>query len=645
MNEASRYCTFMIRRICTVVVLAVLSLQFSNAQEVRNLDGFGNNLSNPELGAAGSYLNAVTSSGFSDGIGAPGGVNRENPRIISNILFKQDDLYNDSKLLSDFNWVFGQFIDHDLTLVENADFTNPSEALVIIPPADDEFFSPGDKIFMMRSKYADGTGTSTENPRRYTNEITSFIDGSAVYGSDEASASWLRTFKDGKLKTSVGNLLPWNTVNGEFTGQIDPSAPHMEDGTHSNDRLFVAGDIRANENPLLIAIHTIFVREHNRNCSLIKSKNPTWDDEQIYQHAKRITSGLIQSIVYNEWLPSQGLEVPAYQGYNEALDPSISNVFSAAAFRMGHTLINSNIIRMQNDGSTGNGHITLRDAFFNPHAVVKSGGIDPFLKGMGTQVQQELDCKIIDDVRNFLFGAPGEGGLDLAAININRGRERGIPDYNTLREDFGLPRVATFTDICSDPEVSNRLESIYGSVDNLDAWVGMLAEDHMKNALYGELSMTIIERQFRLIRDGDRFYFMNDPALSAQEKQEISNTIFHDIIMRNTNISLMQDNVFMAMEHENIPNGPKIAGKVINAAIYPNPVDNTSKIKVNLKEASEVTVSMYDNMGNILRRESMYLEGGDTFINTYYFVGLPKGTYHIKVENDLGIFTLLRAIL
>lgn len=641
MMQNERY-TFL--PISLVLCCLVLSLGLS-AQDVRSIDGFGNNQSNPELGTAGALLRTLTTIDFDDGYSTPAGRERENPRVISNYLFEQTEVISDARTLSDYNWVFGQFIDHDLSLVENADPSNSEEVLVIIPPVDDKFFSPDEGIFMMRSKVADGTGLSADNPRKFVNEISSFLDGSGIYGSDEERAIWLRSFVDGKLKVSANNLLPWNTSTGEFNSPIDNNAPHMADDTGSNPKLFVAGDVRANENPMLIAIHTLFVREHNRNCDIIKEANPAWTDEEIYQHARRLTVGALQAIVYNEWLPAQGIKVPDYQGYNEALDPTISNVFSAAAFRMGHTLINSNIIRMDNEGLAVGGSITLKDAFFNPTAINLSGGIDPFLKGMATQVQQELDCKIIDDVRNFLFGAPGEGGLDLAAININRGRERGLPDYNRMRIDFGLPEVKTFEDICSQTEVTDRMKEIYGSVDNIDPWVGMLAEDHMTDAIYGELSMTVIERQFRLMRDGDRFYYENDPVLSIEEKNQISNTIFHDLIARNTDIILMQDNVFTAMPHESIPNGPDLPRLQLSAAIFPNPVSEDSRLKVYTERAGEMDIAVYDNFGRLIREDAFTAIQGDNIIPADYFNGLSKGAYNIKIENDLGIFTVVRVIL
>ena len=147
--------------------------------------------------------------------------------------------------------------------------------------------------------------------------------------------------------------------------------------------------------------------------------SPSWTDQQLFQTARRQVSAMIQAVVYEEWLPSLGVDLPVYQGYDANINPSISNVFSAAAFRYGHTTINSTIVRMSNDGTImEEGNTLLKEIFFNPMTLMEAGGMEALMKGMSTQVQQELDCKIIDDLRNFLFGPPGAGGLDLAAINI-----------------------------------------------------------------------------------------------------------------------------------------------------------------------------------------------------------------------------------
>ena len=543
------------QRILLLIFGLFLFTNVLSAQEYRTFDGSGNNLQNTDWGATHTQLKRATSIAYGDGISTPGGTTRPNPRIISNGLFAQDSLVNDPLNLSDFIWVFGQFIDHDISLTHDS----PEQAFINVP-AGDPWFDPFGQgtalIFMSRSEPMDGTGTSVNNPREHGNEITAWLDASNVYGSDTSRANWLRTFQDGKMKLSTAGLLPFNTFTGNYADPVDYNSPGMDDAVGISNYHFVAGDVRANENPLLAAFHTLFVREHNRLCDTLLIQNPSWTDEQLYQHARKIVGGQIQNIVYTEWLPAMGVDLPVYSAYDPTVDPRIMNVFSAAAFRMGHTLLNSTVFRLDNDGNEiAAGNLQLQEAFFNPLSMIWSGGgIDPLFKGMGTQISQDLDCKVIDDVRNFLFGPPGAGGLDLASININRGRERGLPDFNTIRSDFGMTPYANFYELNPDSAVANSLQQLYGDINEVDAWVGMLAEGHMPDALFGETIMEIMKIQFGALRNGDRFYFENDADLSTAEIEEIKNTNLHDIIMRNTNITLMQQNVFEAMPHNQICN-------------------------------------------------------------------------------------------
>ncbi len=528
----------------------------ANAQIARTIDGTGNNLSNPTWGSAGEQLTRICSVNYADSISSPGGVDRPNPRIISNLLFAQDTLFQDPLSLSDFVWVFGQFIDHDIVSV-SSDPTEPAGIPVNFP---DEHFNPGGvfpnvEIHMSRTLEASGTGTATNNPRQHANNITGWIDGSSVYGSDTDRADYLRTFVDGKLKTSVGDLLPYNTTNNEQGAPIDSDAPFMDNENPFNSTLFVAGDSRANEQPLLACFHTLFVREHNRLCEEYKIENPSWTDAQLYDKARRVVGALIQSVVYEQWLPTMGVHLPAYTGYDATVNSNISNEFSAAAFRMGHTLLNSTIRRIDIGGEDIIPAMTLAEAFFNPFDIA-TNGMDPFFRGMAAQIEQDLDGKVVSDVRNFLFGPPGNGGLDLASININRGRERGLPDFNTMRMDSGLPAYNTFQEINSDPTVYTVLESLYTDVNDIDPWVGLLVEDHMPDALFGETIMHIMMEQFAVLRDGDRFYYEVDPVLSQEEKDSIKNTVLSDIIMRNTGVDVMQENVFRAMEFDSICMAP-----------------------------------------------------------------------------------------
>ena len=118
-------------------------------------------------------------------------------------------------------------------------------------------------------------------------------------------------------------------------------------------------------------------------------------------------------------------------------------------------MINGRLVRYEEDGSDWEfGALDLRDGFFNPLIIKDEGGIEPFFRGLAAQEHQMVDPLIMDDIRNFLFGPPGAGGLDLLSVNIARGRERGLPDYNTIREDFQLAPHDDFTSLTSNVELS-----------------------------------------------------------------------------------------------------------------------------------------------------------------------------------------------
>ncbi len=477
--------------------------------EVASLDGTGNNLQNPDWGSVGSLL-----------------------LRLSNALAAQADLRENDRYLTDLVWIWGQFIDHDLDLTAGGTL---GEQANIAVPTGDPYFDPagtGTQIIpFSRSGFDTGTGDSPDNPRQQINEITAFLDGSMIYGADEVRGNALRAFEGGKLKTSDGDLLPFNEAG-------------LPNAGGAGDGLFLAGDIRANENIALTAMHTVWVREHNRLAEEIAADNPGLDDEAIYQQARALVRAELQVITYQEFLPAllgHGA-VQAYQGYDASVNPGIANVFATAAYRLGHSLLSPELLRLNADGSVADeGNIALRNAFFNPGELV-AHGIDSILQGAAAQQAQELDNQIVDDVRNFLFGPPGSGGFDLASLNIQRGRDHGLADYNQVREDFGLARVTHFEQISSDPAVVEALKSVYASVDDIDAWVGALAEDHVPGASVGELMRTIIADQFMRLRDGDRFYYEN--ILEGDLLRKVQQTTLADVIERNTNVAIQQKNAF-----------------------------------------------------------------------------------------------------
>ena len=149
---------------------------------------------------------------------------------------------------------------------------------------------------------------------------------------------------------------------------------------------------------------------------------------------------------------------------------------------------------------------------------------------------------IVDGVRNFLFGPPGAGGFDLASLNIQRGRDHGLADYNATRAAYGLPRATSFDQITSDDEIADALEALYGSVDNVDLWVGALAENHLEGSSVGPLVSAIVSDQFQRIRDGDRFWYQNQ--FTGEQLEDLNELHLSDVIKRNTQITNLQSDVF-----------------------------------------------------------------------------------------------------
>ncbi len=501
-----------------------------------SITGTNNNLSHTQWGSTDEALLRLTTAEYSDGISAPAGDDRPSARVISNALAAQNESVESDRYVTDMLWLWGQFIDHDIDLTGSAD---PVESFNIAVPTGDAYFDPFStgiaEIDLTRSVYDTSTGDSISDPRQQVNLITAYIDGSVIYGSDQARADWLRTFENGMMKTSEGNLLPFNE-DGFANANANPFL--------SDSDLFLAGDVRANENVALTAMHTVWLREHNRQTQQIATLDPTLSDEEIYQRARAIVTAQMQAITFNEFLPALlGYDaIDDYQGYDATINPGIANVFSTALYRLGHSLLSTDLWRLDAEGNViDQGNLSLSAAFFAPNEITENG-IEALLRGASVHTAQSLDNMVVDDVRNFLFGAPGSGGFDLASLNVQRGRDHGLADYNQVRVDLGLEAIRDFGDITSNADLAQTLETVYGSVDNIDVWVGALAEDHVDGASVGELIMTGMVDQFQRIRAGDRFWYENifdDQALMMFNDLSLS-----DVIERNTNIESMPDNVF-----------------------------------------------------------------------------------------------------
>lgn len=512
--------------------------EFPRGFEARSITGWGNNLLRPELGMAETQLLRRSAVAFDFAMSGSMADELPDARTISNLLHRQVEPVLNSAQATDMLWQWGQFLDHDISLTPST--ITSSRASIPIPRGDPAFdpFATGLRIISFdRSVFDPDTGNAPDNPREQMNLITSYIDASNVYGSSNARALALRRYDgSGRLRT---------TSNGLFLPR-NPTGLEIDDGGRPRPGLFLAGDIRVNEQVALIAMHTLFVREHNRLAAEIASDYPELTGQEIFELARKIVGAQMQVITYQEFLPlllGAGAISP-YQGYDPMVDPSIANEFSTAAFRVGHTMLSPSLMMIDAEGDAE--QVSLAESFFNS-PMVREEGIEVFLRGISTQAAQEIDLALVDEIRNMLFGPPGSPGRDLAALNIQRGRDHGLPSYNIVRDAYGLAPAFDFADISSDPEIQTALELAYGDVEEIDLWTAGLAEDHVPGAMVGETFRTIIADQFRRLRDGDRFWFENDPCFLSNPEllAEVRSTTLADIIRRNTLIGdELPDNVF-----------------------------------------------------------------------------------------------------
>jgi peroxidase len=514
--------------------------------EARNSDGSGNHPYNTEWGTAGATLLRYTPANYENGYDSVD-TSRANARHISNEVVAQDGEIPNSYGIADIFTYFGQFIDHDIDITPEGE----EETLTVTIP--DGQILP---LTFHRSAHVSGTGADYSTPREHSNMITSFLDASNIYGSSAELTSALRANHGNSAYLLMGgdngDLLP---TLGQLQAIYGSDLPEGIVAGGDNPDLFVAGDVRANENIALTSMHTIWAREHNHQVDRLKEAHPDWTEDQLFEHARVVVEGLYQNIVFNEYLPLLvGADnIPDYWGWNHQANPDIATEFSTAAYRLGHSQISPFLQRSDENGDTADGgNYALRDAFFDPSQFLASG-IDPLVRGLASHLGQELDAQIVDEVRNFLFGPPGGPGLDLAALNIMRGRDHGLATLNEFRDYLGMGTYDSFDAI--NPEIAHKLREAYGvdehgrdNVDDVDLWVGGLAEENVPGSQLGETFQHIVVDQFVRLRDGDRFFFeerlQDYPELLAEIKQ----TSFSDIVLRNTDIGYLQDDIFLSHE-------------------------------------------------------------------------------------------------
>jgi beta-lactam-binding protein with PASTA domain len=400
-----------------------------------------------------------------------------------------------------------------------------------------------------------------------------------------------------------------DTTTTDFRTGVQPT------GTYDDELLaqhFITGDGRGNENIALTMVHQIFHSEHNRLVHYIDQRlaqvltpaevaawqavhpGSGWGyGERLFQAARFVTEMEYQHLVFEEFARTVQPLINPFLGGLTSIDPAITAEFAHTVYRLGHSMLPERVGRINADGSTND--LRLLTAFLNPLAYNDGGSAGPLdaaeaagslVRGLSQQIGNELDEFVTSSVRNTLVGLP----LDLAAINIARGRSEGIPPLNEARRqfftathdtavrpyanwfEFGLslrhwdslanfiaaygthPSVTSAATVTAKRAAAQALvtatdpflfsSAATSGLDAVDFWMGGLAE---KQAVFGGLLGStfnfVFEKQLENLQDGDRFYYLQRTD-GMNLKTQLEGNSFAELIRRNTDAPATMDVVF-----------------------------------------------------------------------------------------------------
>ncbi|RUS84195.1 hypothetical protein EGW08_008035, partial [Elysia chlorotica] len=441
----------------------------------RTIDGYCNNLVNPVWGTPGWPFKRILPSRYDDSSNAPRtksvtGTHLPSARTVSRLLHTRDSVDTESEKLTSMFTQFGQFLDHDIGLTPKTRVSFlmssrplPGTCFTIAIPQPDTTFNKTCMNFV-RSK------VFSPSFKEQGNAVTSFIDGSQIYGSSLQQQKSLREFRGG------------------------------------NECIPPPGDVRVNEQPMLSALHLVFHRYHNHIADLLSAYNIVWDDERVFQETRKIMGAILQHIVYSEYLPpllgpvimgNYRLRESIFYRYKPDTDPRMINSFATAAFRFGHSMVPGHLM-------FGDKRKPLDSLFFSPHHIQHSENsvLAGLIRGTVTSPSQKSDRFFSPAVSHNLFSDEATGrSLDLVSLNIQRGRDHGLPSYTAFRGACRLPALTG-----AEPEIQDFLK-VYSDINDIDLFSGGLSEPHVYGGAVGPTFACIIAQQFKDLKYGDRFWF------------------------------------------------------------------------------------------------------------------------------------------
>jgi hypothetical protein len=473
----------------------------------RTADGTYNDLENPRMGSAGTRFgrNVPTDRTFPD----YDGLMQPNPRTVSRELLTRENFVPATALnILAAAWI--QFMIRDWFSHGKSPKENPWQ----VPLGDDDPW-PERPMRILRTR-EDPTRTPEEEemPSTHINVDTHWWDGSQIYGSDKESQARVRTGRDGKLKVGPDGLIP-----------LDPNTkkhPADEPG-------FWIG---------LAMMHTLFALEHNAICDRLRAEYPHWSDDNLFDHARLINTALLAKIHTVEWTPSLLDHPAAHLGLNANWWGLAGKTVKRLVGRISDSELISGIVGGHPDHFGVPYSLTEEFvAVYRMHPLipdeyafcsVESGEL--LQEREFAQVAQRNAMDLMGQVPMqdlfYSFGTAHPGAItlhnyprglqnfqrpdgipqDLAATDVLRTRELGVPRYNEFRRLLHLEPIKKFEDLTDKPEWVEELRRVYtNDVDQLDLMIGMYAENPPKGFAFSDTAFRIFVLMASRRLNSDRF--------------------------------------------------------------------------------------------------------------------------------------------
>ncbi len=584
----------------------------------RTLNGTGNNEHEPTRAASpGLMSRGPEGVSYADGLRRPH--DRGNERTISNRFHSLKSQLHETAggNINMIAVLFGQFINHDLEDNHFYGHFNDNNKSFVTPDSPYQFVWILDRddpiaTFRGQNRLDDGTpcgipfkpstGEFVDGVFRPGTLASGYLDLTQVYGPDDETSRVLRAFSGGRLKAdSYSGEATYRTEFGPIKVPFDvanlPASRATTglpvDSTFTRlplTEVLTAGDPRASENIGLSLMQILFFREHNYRADQLAAEHPDWDDETVFQEARRRTIALWQHLLYDEWIPAVlGPDLVAqlgpYTGYHPEVDATTSVVFATMALRFGHSALNPYAPRNP-DGtfSAHQGHPAMPEDRTLPnvgqvnnaispmgHVGLSGGTLEHVLRGMLATPAHRVGLVYHTAIHDIAFVS---GGTDLMTLDLARGRDNGIPPYHQIRIAYGgfgdegpwdsaaqadtiseaekrklidsgqklerrtpLETFLRFT--ARDPHnpthdeqvIAEAVREVYRRADSVDPMVGLLAEPHVEGSIVGRTMQNILADEFTRTRDGDRFWYEND-QFDADELATIKATTMRDLMCR-----------------------------------------------------------------------------------------------------------------